>query len=255
MRTLAIGRELEHFGSLDSTNSEMLRRLKEDAPTEGKLILADRQTEGRGQRGAHWESEEGSDLTFSFLLYPKRLVPEEQFDLSRAVTLGIAEAVMYLQPSINDLIRVKWPNDVLIGDEKLAGVLIENNLQGERISSSVVGIGFDLRCTEREERLGHTSLESATGLIVDSYDMLERICKGVESRYFQMNDGDVKGIRENFNQRCYLFGQWGTFQKDRERFVARVREVDPHGHLVIEHRNGQEARYAVKELSFLGPAP
>lgn len=222
---------------------------------EGKLILADRQTGGRGQRGASWESDEGTDLTFSILLYPKRLVPEEQFDLSRAVTLGIAEAVMYLHPSLNDTLRIKWPNDLLVNDKKLAGVLIENNLQGQRITSAVVGIGFDLKRTEREERLGHTSLETETGMRIEGEEMLERICKGIERRYFQLNDGDVKGIRENFNERCYLFGQWGTFQDGSEKFRARVREVDPKGRLVIERMNGKEERYSVKELSFLGPAP
>ncbi len=255
MRTLLIGQDLERHGSLDSTNSEMLRRAKEEELAEGKLILAEEQVQGRGQRGLGWESEKGSDLTFSVLLYPQHLPAEEQFDLSRAVTLGIAETVMYLHPAINDLIRIKWPNDVLIGDRKLAGVLIENSVQRGHIASSVVGVGFDLHTTEREERLGTTSLESATGLRVSLEEMLERLCKGIERRYLQLQEGDVKGIRGSFTERCYLLGKWATFADEKQEFIARVREVDPSGRLVIEQRDGREERYAVKELTFRGPAP
>jgi BirA family biotin operon repressor/biotin-[acetyl-CoA-carboxylase] ligase len=254
MRTLSIGQELEHFSDLDSTNAEMFRQLRNAELPDGKLILADRQTDGRGQRGAGWESEEGADLTFSVLLHPRQLAPQEQFDLSRAITLGIAEAIMYLHPPSNDRIGIKWPNDILIGERKVAGVLIENSLQGGRIAHSVVGIGFDLRSTEREDRLGHTSLETATGLLIAPEEMLKRLCKGIERRYFQLQEGDVKGIRENFNERCYLLGKWGNFSSEKEEFVGRVREVDPSGRLVIEQRNGKEERYAVKELRFLGPA-
>ncbi len=254
MRTFSIGRDLERFERLDSTNAEMLRRLKEEALPEGKLILADQQLQGKGQRGAAWESEEGKDLTFSVLLRPKQLFPEEQFDLSRAVTLGIAEAVMYLHPASNDKIRIKWPNDILLDGEKLAGVLIENSVQGGRIVNAVVGIGFDLKRTDREEWIGHTSLESATGLSVGREDMLERLCKSLERRYFQLNEGDLKGIRENFNERCYLLGDWAHFTNEEGDLIARIREVDPSGRLVLEGKNGEELRYSVKELRFRGPA-
>ncbi|MFB6257676.1 MAG: biotin--[acetyl-CoA-carboxylase] ligase [Flavobacteriales bacterium] len=255
MRTVTIGQDQERFDRLDSTNSELLRRLKKEPLPEGKLIRADQQTAGRGQRGSSWESRMGADLTFSVLLFPKRLSPEEQFDLSRAVTLGIAEAIMYLHPPSNDHIRIKWPNDVLLGDQKLAGVLIENQVQGAWIGNSVVGIGFDLRSTEREIRLGHTSLESATGVVIDEEEMLQCLCKGLERRYFQLDQGDVKGIRENFHERCYLLGHWGTFSNEEERFSARVRGVDPSGRLVLEKADGKELRYAAKELRFLDPTP
>lgn len=253
MRTLTIGQDLERYLTLDSTNSEMLRRLKDEKLPEGKLILAEEQSEGRGQRGEDWQSEPGSDLTFSVLLYPQRLDAEEQFDISRAVTIGVAEAILYLYPSISDQLRIKWPNDILLKGKKVAGVLIENSVQGGRVTHSVVGIGFDLRSTQREMSLGHTSLETATGLIVDPDEMLERICKGLERRYFQLNDGDVKGIRESFNELCYLLGYWGYFRNGDKEFRARVREVDPSGRLVLEAENGDELRYGVKELNFLGP--
>lgn len=254
LRTLSIGQDLERFGHLDSTNAELLRRLKDEELPEGKLIMADQQVDGKGQRGAAWESESGKDLTFSVLLRPKSLSPEEQFDLSRAVTLGIAEAVMYLHPPSNEHLRIKWPNDVLLDGQKLAGVLIENSVQGGRIVNAVVGIGFDLHRTEREERIGHTSLETATGLTVKREEMLERLCKSLERRYFQLNEGDLKGIRENFNERCYLLGCWANFKSQEGDFVARVREVDPSGRLVLEQRDGEEQCYNVKELSFKGPA-
>lgn len=254
LRTLSIGQDLEHFEQLDSTNAEMLRRLKYEELPNGKLIMAEQQIEGKGQRGAGWESESGKDLTFSILLRPRSLSPDEQFDLSRAVTLGIAEAVRYLHPPSDQQLHIKWPNDLLLEGRKLAGVLIENSVQAGRISNAVVGIGFDLRRTEREERIGHTSLERETGLVVKPEEMLECLCKSLERRYFQLEEGDLKGIRENFNERCYLLGYRAQFSDDEGDFIARIREVDPGGRLVLEHANGEEQRYSVKELRFRGPA-
>lgn len=251
MRTVVVGQDIEHFGSLDSTNSEMLRRLRDEEVPEGKLIQADEQTEGRGQRGASWESSSGSDLTFSVLFYPEQVAPDEQYDISRAVTLGIADAILYLDPTCGERLKIKWPNDILIGGRKLAGILIENSVQGGRIAHSVVGIGFNLHRTEREERMGHSSLESGLGMKLGGEEMLERLCKGLERRYFQLKRGDLKGLRSSFNERCHLLGEWGTFEDSNGEFRARVREVDPSGNLILEGVNGDERSYAVKEVRFI----
>jgi BirA family biotin operon repressor/biotin-[acetyl-CoA-carboxylase] ligase len=94
-------------------------RLSGEKPREGTAVIADYQTEGRGIDGSKWESEPGQNLTFSFILYPTFLAPEGQFYLNKIISLGISDLVRELLPERND-IRIKWPNDIYVGNKKVA---------------------------------------------------------------------------------------------------------------------------------------
>ncbi|MBR7114899.1 MAG: biotin--[Alistipes sp.] len=106
------------FPTLASTNDEAaLARY-----TEGDVILARSQTSGRGQRGHRWESEVGQNLTFSLVLEPTFLAPAHQFLLSEAVALGVVDML----DGYGIGAKIKWTNDIYVGDRKLAGILIEH---------------------------------------------------------------------------------------------------------------------------------
>ena len=110
----------------------------------GAAIMARSQTAGRGQRGNHWESEPGKNVTLSIMLRPQGVDAREQFLVSEAVAIATAETVRELTglPA-----EVKWPNDIYIGDRKIAGILIECALEGQRISRAIAGIGLNVNQT------------------------------------------------------------------------------------------------------------
>lgn len=134
-----------HFTSVDSTNSEMLRQLEaKEMLEEGTVFWTTRQTAGRGQVGNSWESEADKNISFSILFHPAWLSPAGQFALSEAAALGIAETLDEYFPGF----EIKWPNDIYHDDRKIAGMLIENRIVGNRLQDSVIGIGININQME-----------------------------------------------------------------------------------------------------------
>jgi len=134
-----------HFDELQSTNSYLKGHL--DGLPQYAVVVADNQTAGRGQRGNSWESEHGKNILMSMLYYPPAsLHPSCQFQISKAVSLAVAEVVDQLIGGADaPEVCIKWPNDIYVGDRKVAGILIENSLQSSAsIACSVIGIGLNL---------------------------------------------------------------------------------------------------------------
>jgi len=128
------------FDSLPSTNNELKNRLKTNDLSEFTTILTSYQTNGRGQQSNVWESADGLNLTFSVLLKPVFLEPALQFYLSKIVALALTDVLM----KYVDELSIKWPNDIYVGEKKIAGILIENSLMGSCIDTCVVGIGLNV---------------------------------------------------------------------------------------------------------------
>ena len=154
---------MTHFDQLESTNS-YLRQNHQGMPQHA-VVTAAYQTAGRGQRGNGWESEPGRNLLFSMLYYPPAdLPPSRQFQISKAVALAVAETVDRLLDGYDHPeVCIKWPNDIYVGDRKIAGILIENALQSStRIAHSIIGVGLNVN--QREFRSGAPNPVSAVNI-------------------------------------------------------------------------------------------
>lgn len=154
---------MTHFDQLESTNS-YLRQNHQGMP-QYAVVTAAYQTAGRGQRGNGWESEPGRNLLFSMLYYPPAdLSPSRQFQISKAVALAVAETVdRLLDGTDHPEVCIKWPNDIYVGDRKIAGILIENALQSStRIAHSIIGVGLNVN--QREFRSGAPNPVSAVNI-------------------------------------------------------------------------------------------
>ena len=132
---------MQYIKNIDSTSTELRRRMSAEELPHGYCISADFQTAGHGQATNHWESEDGKNLLFSLLLRPSVIPASEQFVITEIVTLAIINA---LQDYIRQRITIKWPNDIYVGDKKLCGILIENALCGPTIDTCIVGIGINI---------------------------------------------------------------------------------------------------------------
>ncbi|MEO0875802.1 MAG: biotin--[acetyl-CoA-carboxylase] ligase, partial [Bacteroidota bacterium] len=141
LNTLFVGNVVQHFEVLPSTNAYATELLAKTAPNEGTVISAAYQEAGRGQIGSSWTASAGENLLLSVILYPRWLVAQQQFLLSRAVALAVADTITHY---VDGQAQVKWPNDVYFGDKKLAGILIQNSLSGKYLQWSVVGIGLNV---------------------------------------------------------------------------------------------------------------
>src|SRR5688572_32157531 len=137
-----MGHSVVFMPECHSTNDEASQLIESsDNVVEGTVVITNDQTSGRGQRGNTWISEPGKNLTFSLVMKPAFLSAQDQFLLNKAFSLGLYD---YLHITLKATVKIKWPNDMLANDKKICGILIENQIQGQNIQHSVVGIGLNV---------------------------------------------------------------------------------------------------------------
>lgn len=233
------------FDTLGSSNDEACK----PQYVEGDIILAQRQTAGRGQRGHTWESREGENLTFSLLLEPLFLSPSEQFLISECVALGVCDALLHYGIEA----QIKWTNDIYIGDRKLAGILIEHKLQGSALARTVAGIGLNVNQKAFSDDLPNPiSMAQATGREFDREEVLQTVTTSLMARYEQLREGGAKELQADYHQRLYRLGQEHCYAlPDGSRFRGIIRGVEPTGALRIENERGELLSFLFKEVEFV----
>ena len=233
------------FDTLGSSNDEACK----PQYVEGDIILAERQTAGRGQRGHTWESREGENLTFSLLLEPLFLSPSEQFLISECVALGVCDALLHYGIEA----QIKWTNDIYIGDRKLAGILIEHKLQGSALARTVAGIGLNVNQKAfSDDPPNPISMAQATGREFDREEVLQTVATSLMARYEQLREGGAKELQADYHQRLYRLGQEHCYAlPDGSRFRGIIRGVEPTGALRIENERGELLSFLFKEVEFV----
>lgn len=214
------------------------------------LCWAESQTKGRGQKGNSWESEKGRNLTFSFLLHPERLPAGKQFILSKAVSLAVVEALR----TTGTQARIKWPNDIYVGDRKICGILIEHDLSGDgMIRRSVVGIGINVNQQRfLSDAPNPTSLLLETGRICDREALLAAfIDRFTDFYHIVCHDPENGLIDDAYLELLYRKGEWHRYRDAEGCFEGRITGIGPEGELLVEKRSGAVNGYRFKEVSYL----
>lgn len=219
----------------------------------GDVVLTHCQTAGRGQRGNIWEAEPGRNLTFSLLLRPQGIKPARQFTISEIVALGVAETLRELLAGAIDPseVRIKWPNDIYVGNRKIAGILIEHTVSGNTIGHTVAGIGLNVNQREfLSDAPNPVSMIQITGREFHLDDILTRICGSILT---MLDECDFGGIHERFMSSLWRHdGRQHPFATpDGRTFSARIADVSPTGMLRLVHSDSTSADYAFKEVTFL----
>ena len=246
---LFVGQNLITIQHVDSTNNYLKELTSNSKPVpEGTVIMADSQFAGRGQQQNRWHSEPGKNLTFSLLLRPSFLSIAQQFDLTRAISLGIINA---LEPFLGDKLKIKWPNDIYYEDKKLGGILIENILQGNQIKNSVVGIGLNIN--QEIFPLDVAKAVSLKQILHRDYDLkfiLSEICKNIEAIYLNLKAGRLLSVRNEYLARLYRLNEDKNYRAGDMIFTGRLTGVKDNGMLMISS-DGRELLYNLKEIEFL----
>ncbi|MBI4929994.1 MAG: biotin--[acetyl-CoA-carboxylase] ligase [Bacteroidetes bacterium] len=253
MKTLFTGQYCIKLDKTDSTNSHLIELLATDNLPEGAVVITKKQERGRGQRGTNWESESGKNLTLSILLKPTFLKPDEQFVLSKAIAVAVADFIISLIPRPLSLasVKIKWPNDIYIGNKKVAGILIENSVSGNSLCHSIIGIGINVNQEKfSAELLNPTSMKLETGKEFHLEECFEQLCSCIEKRYLQLRNHS-KEIDSDYLKNIYRFDEWANYNYKGEIIKARIIGVSKIGKLVLEREGGEVLECDVKEISFL----
>ena len=232
--------------SIDSTNSEALRRLPE-LPS-GTVLAAREQTAGRGQRGNRWFTEPGQNLTFSVVLKDLALPAQESMQLNYLASLAV---VSYLASRGVEAF-VKWPNDLYAGGRKICGMLLENTLApGGILAASVVGIGINVNQRAFPQLANATSLTLCTGRRYDLETELQAFLAVFEGLLPQLG---APTLRAAYTARLFRLGvpaRYHDLLRDCE-FTGVIQDVEPDGRLRVRDLSADRDRlYRFKEVGFI----
>lgn len=245
---MIIGSKLLFYQNLPSTNTFAAAMVRENSVPEGSIIITDYQSAGRGQMGNRWESEENKNLLISIVLFPSMIHPAEQFLLSTAVSLGICD---FLRAHTGE-ISIKWPNDIYVKNDKIAGILIENSIMGDIIEHTIAGIGININ---QEIFISNApnpvSLANITGKQYDLTESLSLLASCLDKRYKLLISENYDILRSDYLSLLYRRDQWHKYQDQAEIFTGRILKVSDTGRLIIEREDGTLNEYDFKEVEFL----
>ena len=237
------------LSQVDSTNNYAKNELAKSAPLpEGTVILAEHQFAGRGQINNTWESEPGKNLTFSILLNPSFLSVDKQFMLNKAISIGINDALAGI---IGNGVKIKWPNDIYINDQKLGGILIENIIQGTKWKHAIVGIGLNINQTDFPPYLKNaTSVKKIIGHDHGISSILSEICKGIEAWYLQLKALKFDEINKRYLELMYRLNELHLFRAEGTEKQGKIVSVEDSGLLNVDFL-GNHRTFGFKEIEFV----
>ncbi len=250
MDTLFVGQKIIQLNEVASTNTYAINLLKDVKVLEGSVIIADKQSNGRGQRGNLWLAEPSMNLTFSCILFPSFLNASNHFYLSKITALALYDALTEIMKDSQHDIKIKWPNDILVNNKKIAGVLIENNFRAAQVQQAVIGIGLNVN-QENFGELKATSLKACCTKTFSLKEVLAIVCKHLETWYLKLRNANGYSVVDGaYLNSLYLLNEWEHYAADGQVFKARISGVDDSGKLVVEMENNSLKKFDVKEIVF-----
>ncbi len=240
-----------HFDTTASTNDDA----RDEKYREGDVVWADFQTAGRGQRGHVWHSRKGENLTFSLVLEPTFVPIAEQFSVSEVVALSLVD--MLAEYGIGA--KIKWTNDIYVGDRKLVGILIEHSLAPTTLRRTIVGVGINVNQTEFDPSLPNpVSMAQLLDRELNAESVLQCFLSHLQRNYEslrEMQNAECKMqnlLHVRYNSLLYRLNEFHTYALPTgERFSAKIVGTAPSGALRLEDKSGATKDYLFKEVEFV----
>lgn len=250
VKTLFIGRNQIRLNCIDSTNNYAAQMLRQTSISEGTLITSNYQSAGRGQRSNVWQSEPKKNILCTYILKPTWLGIERQFTLNKSIALAVFRAIRKYYES-SDL-KIKWPNDIFIGNRKVAGILMENVVAGSQIVSSLAGIGINVN--QQNMSIDGRNVVSIADVIKQpiSLDLFQdELSSQIEAVYLCLRRGNDEKIDQEFTLELFKRDEECMFETPAglQRFI--VRKVSSHGLLIVEDMEGNTLQFNHGEVDML----
>jgi BirA family biotin operon repressor/biotin-[acetyl-CoA-carboxylase] ligase len=237
------------LNAIDSTNTYLKQMVVHTRVEDELVVTTTRQEKGRGQQGAVWESQVGKSLACSLFKRLEGFQVGEQFLLNMLVSLGILDALQQLAiPKVS----IKWPNDIMSHGQKLAGVLIENQIKGKFIDSSIIGIGLNVNETSFAKLPQATSLKLVTGATFSIEEALQKVAESIFERLKVIQLSDTKTIKNSYHENLFRKDKVSVFETSNgERKNGIITGVSRQGKLRVSHEDEQIIEYGLKEIKLL----
>lgn len=238
---------LEETGS---TNEEA-RKLAFAGYPQGTLVIADSQTGGKGRRGRNWHTPKGSSIAMSLILKPE-LEAEYASMLTLVQAMAVAKAI---EEQCELKTQIKWPNDVLVNEKKVCGILTEMNMEGIKISSIIIGTGINVNQDDFPKDISEiaTSLKRESGRVCSREKLVKRICE-LFDKYFEMfmESKDLSGILDEYNSRLISVGRRVKVLDPKGEFTGEALGINKSGELLVKKEDGEITKVFAGEVSVRG---
>lgn len=244
---LVFGHTIEELEVVDSTNTYLINKSKEQRVYEGEVVLAHYQTKGRGQRASEWESAPGENLMCSIFTLPTFLNGNNFFLISKAIAVAVKKVVS--SKCLTDQVEVKWPNDIYVNKKKIGGILIENQYKGNHLKQSVIGLGLNVNQTNFENSRA-TSLRLLTQKEHSVKTILLAILQELENIYFEIKLGNYSMLNELYLEDLMNYGVEKSYRVEKKKIRGTIKNVQNNGTLVLESK--RELKYfQFKEIEYV----
>ena len=244
------GKQLIYLDSVGSTNNYLAEHADLDSLAEGTAILTYDQHDGKGQLDRVWTMNSGQDLAISYLVRPG-LRPADLFTLNKAVGLAVHSVISEL---VSGETKLKWPNDVLVNDKKVAGILIEPTWQGGQCKQVIVGIGINVNGDFSSFPFSATSLREIMGMEISQMDVVSCLNKHMTIHHHAFAQNSTQVLAEKYDNLLYGSGQEVKYStKDTLGSFGKVVGVDGLGRIVLQTKERQVAfSHGEIEIDYLG---
>lgn len=242
--------QLIKLDAIASTNSYLKQLTQERALEDFTVVVCDHQTQGRGQKGNSWISEKGKNLTISFLKKFDSLDINQSFGLNCLVSLAIYDVLNELSiPNV----KVKWPNDIMSGNQKLCGILIDNSIIGSQINRSIVGIGLNVNQVNFGGFATATSLKLSTGKDYDLEYLLDLILSRLRLYFESTLPRGLDKLKKQYVQVLFRKKEWSKFSIPSKNgvFMGMITGITDSGQLRIETVGGEIRTFNFKEVQMI----
>ncbi|HAQ38756.1 MAG TPA: biotin--[acetyl-CoA-carboxylase] ligase [Saprospiraceae bacterium] len=226
-----IGSHRIYLESINSTSTFAQELLSKSNPNEGTVISAGYQTSGKGQGSNKWQSEADKNILLSFILYPKFLKASKQFYLSIFVANAIVNWLDKIIPE--QPVRIKWPNDIYVGHQKLGGILIQNTLKADAIEHAVIGIGLNVMQQQFGELSNAVSLSMLTPLDQTLAKLTDDLILQLDHYYRMLANGNFAWQKSAFEQRMLHLGEKASVSTSEGMVEGIVLGIGEDGKIVM----------------------
>lgn len=252
-----IGKIIIELDRIDSTNTYASQFVITHEFDDGTVIWTPDQFAGRGQYDHQWISEAGKNLSCTICLQPRFVAPDRQFQLNKAVALGVLDFIrsfmhQAVTPLPDQVCSVKWPNDIYVGSLKIGGILIENRIMGSVLETSIAGIGLNINQKQFDPSIPNPVsliqiLRHETSLI----NALRSMCGFLNLRYNELRQTDGVNLDLDFDKNLLGFDEWRNFLHHGILMEGKIKGVDQAGRLLVETRHGEIISCIHHEISYL----
>ena len=237
------------LNAIDSTNNYLKKIIVDEGISDYTVVTAKFQTEGKGQLGTKWDSEDSKNLICSVYKKDINIKAQDQFVISALVSLALIKTLR--KANLSNL-HIKWPNDIMSDNKKICGILIENIVKENYIKDSVIGIGLNVNQTIFNNLPNATSIKNLLGTSYSKDEILNDLVKNIEFFFNELGKASINSIFKTYEDALFRINVPSTFKNSKgDIFSGYIKGVTKLGKLKVMLEDNLIESYDLKEISML----